>query len=327
MARETKKVVESSFELDTTPEVTTRTEIPHTPVNANNIDYKVEENPSVVNCLRNDRVIIKHIPKQSGMITNPKHVLYGGMAENAVRVFGVPKLSSGSYVNVLTNQEKTCIEEALGLEVNALSIYKKQDNFWDNFNVRLTKQDTVLNLSRPEDYLKYKVLLANKNIIASSIQELEDHPKASYQFVIINEQDETKKAKQNMSNIQRCYKEFGKIEDDAATLRLIIETITGRATAANTKLDWLQTKVNELIQADSKMFLKIVSDELLPTKVLMKKAIDAGHIAYRGDQLYLRDGNQPLCEYNEVPTLNIAAKFLSNPKHQDILFSLQAKLK
>lgn len=129
------------------------------------------------------------------MITNPKHVLYGGMAENAVRVFGVPKLSSGSYVNVLTNQEKTCIEEALGLEVNALSIYKKQDNFWDNFNVRLTKQDTVLNLSRPEDYLKYKVLLANKNIIASSIQELEDHPKASYQFVIINEQDETKKAK------------------------------------------------------------------------------------------------------------------------------------
>ena len=63
MTRETKKVVESSFELDTTPEVTTRTEIPHTPANANNIDYEVEENHSVVNCLRNDRVIIKHIPK------------------------------------------------------------------------------------------------------------------------------------------------------------------------------------------------------------------------------------------------------------------------
>ena len=46
-----------------------------------------------------------------------------------------------------------------------------------------------------------------------------------------------------------------------------------------------------------------------------KRGKTAGHIAYRGDQLYLRDGNQPLCEYNEVPTLNIAAKFLSNPKH------------
>ena len=63
MARETKKVVESSFELDTTPEITTRTEIPHTSTNTNNMDYEVEENHSIVNCLRNDRVIIKHIPK------------------------------------------------------------------------------------------------------------------------------------------------------------------------------------------------------------------------------------------------------------------------
>ena len=117
------------------------------------------------------------------MITNPKHVLYGGMAENAVRIFGVPKLSSGSYVNVLTNQEKTCIEEALGLEVNALSIYKKQDNFWDNFNVRLTKQDTVLNLSRPEDYLKYKVLLANKNEVWDCLKSSDDRPSIQRNFL------------------------------------------------------------------------------------------------------------------------------------------------
>ena len=29
---------------------------------------------------------------------------------------------------------------------------------------------------------------------------------------------------------------------------------------------------------------------------------------------------------NEEPTLNIAAKYLNAPKHQDILFALQAKL-
>ena len=36
-----------------------------------------------VNILRNERVIVRHIPKETGMVTNPKHVLYGGMAEGA----------------------------------------------------------------------------------------------------------------------------------------------------------------------------------------------------------------------------------------------------
>src|SRR5574344_1693519 len=121
------------------------------------------------------------------MVTNPKHILYGGMAEGAVRRFTVPRLSSGMFVNVLTDNEKAYLEEIMGLEYNALSIYKKVDHFWDDSNenginrVRLTKQDNYLNLADPEDYIRYKILLANKDYIASSLQELEDHPKSTYQ--------------------------------------------------------------------------------------------------------------------------------------------------
>ena len=61
------------------------------------------------------------------------------MAENAVRYFTVPKLSSGMYVNVLTDKEKEFLEEVMGLEYNTLSIYKKVDNYWENNMVRLTK--------------------------------------------------------------------------------------------------------------------------------------------------------------------------------------------
>ena len=130
-----------------------------------------------VNCLRNERVIVRHIPKQSGMITNPKHILYGGMAENATKTFVVPVLSSGAFVNVLTDEEKAFLEEAMGLEYNALSIYKKplSENFWSDSNeggisrVRLLKQDNYFNLSNPEDYIRYKILLANKDFIAPSL--------------------------------------------------------------------------------------------------------------------------------------------------------------
>ena len=61
-----------------------------------------ESNEPIVNVLRNERVIVRHIPKQSGMVTDPKHVYSGGMAEGSFRIFVVPRLRSGAFVNVLT---------------------------------------------------------------------------------------------------------------------------------------------------------------------------------------------------------------------------------
>ena len=325
--------VGESFELDdsieTSPLQEVKKEIPK------NSEKKaaVKDSAELVNCLRNERIIVRHIPKERGMVTNPKHILFGGMAESATRTFVVPKLSSGMFVNVLTDSEKAFLEEVMGLEYNALSIYRKVDNFWDDSNengisrVRLTKQDNYFNLADPEDYIRYKILLANKDFIAPSLQALEDAPKMSYQFVIISEGAETKSVKDNMSATMKCYKEFGKIEDDVNILRTIIETIDGRPTAPTVKLEFLQTKANQLIQADSKLFLKVITDPMLSTKVLIKRAIEAGLIANRGNYLYLRSDNTPLCENSEEPTLNIAAKYLNSPKHQDIKFALEAKLK
>ena len=298
-----------------------------------NKQSKNVDSGNLINCLRNERIIVRHIPKEGGMITNPKHILYGGMAENAVRTFVVPRLSSGMFVNILTDSEKAYLEDIMGLEYNALSIYRHEDNFWDDSNdkgiskVRLTKQDNYFNLADPEDYIRYKILLANKDYIAPSLKVMEDLPKATYQFVIIAEGDENKLAKDNMSYTMKCYIEFGRIKDDIDTLRTIVESIDGRPTSPNVKLEFLQTKINNLIQADSKLFLRVVTDPMLSTKTLIKKSIEAGLISNRGNFLYLKSDGSPLCENNEEPTLNIAAKYLNLPKHQDIKFALEAKLK
>ena len=281
----------------------------------------------LVNVLRNEIITVRHIPKEGGMVTNPKHILFGGMAEGATRTFVVPRLRSGSFVNVLTNEEKAFLEDAMGFEYNTLSSLKKVDNYWANVSVRLTKQDNYLNLASPDDYIKYKVLLANKDYIAPSLQALQDEPKATYQFVIISEGEESKHAKDNMSATMKCYKEYGKVENDTYTLRVIVETINGRATAPNSKLEFLQNEVNKLIQADSKLFLRVITDPYLNTKVLIKKGVEAGVIMNRDNHYYLREGTVPLCEANEEATLNVAAKFLNANKHQDILFAIQAKVK
>lgn len=281
----------------------------------------------IVNCLRNERVIVKHVPKETGIVRDPKHILYGGMAEGAVRWLTVPRLTSGMYVNVLTNAEKAYLEDVMGLEYNALSIYNKVDNFWDNYQVRLNKQDNFINLADPDDYIKYKVLLANKDLIAPSLQDLEDHPKATYQFVIIHENEESQASKKKMNATMQAYMEFGKIQENVDILRTIIETIDGRPTSKNSKIEFLQEKVGKLIQADARLFVRVATDPLLSTKVLIKKAIEGGLISNRGGMLYLKADGTPLCVDNEEPTLNIAAKYLNMPKNQDLKFSLEAKLK
>lgn len=326
MAREVEVMLDDDTIMEETP-MQEIVEVPAKQSRRRQAKQSATIDEPVVNCLRNERVIIKHVPKETGIVRDPKHILYGGMAEGAVRWFTVPRLTSGMYVNVLTNAEKVCLEEIMGLEYNALSIYNKVDNFWDNYQVRLTKQDNILNLSDPDDYIKYKVLLANKDLVAPSLQDLEDRPKATYQFVVIHENEESQASKKKMNATMQAYMEFGKIQDNADILRIIIETIDGRPTSKNSKIEFLQEKVGKLIQADAKLFVRVATDPLLSTKVLIKKAIEGGLISNRGGMLYLKADGTPLCGDNEEPTLNIAAKYLNMPKHQDLKFSLEAKLK
>ena len=287
-----------------------------------------------VNCLRNERVEVKFVDSPNALVRTKGHVLSGGMAETAYRDFVVPRLqSTGAFKDVLTSNEKAFLEQAMGLEYNALSVYRKNDNFWSDKNpngigkVTLHKQGNYLDLSNPIDYIKYKILLANKDYIAASLQELEDNPKATYQFVIVSENAEAERNLSKMDATKRCYMEYGKIENDKYTLRLIIETLEGRPTGEQTKLDYLQGKINDYIQKDPRRFLRIIQDELLPTKVLIKKALERGIIGKKNDAYYLREDGRPLCEMGEESTLNNAAKYISSIKRQELKYSLEAKVK
>ena len=289
--------------------------------------YNALEATAKVSCLVKKRIIVRHIPKTNGMVNNPKHILYGGMAENAVRYFTIPRLTSGMYVNVLTNTEKEFLEEVMGLEYNALSIYKKENNYWDNFTVRLTKQDNYLDLSNPDDYIKYKVLLVNTDYIAKSLQDYEDRPKVTHQFVLIEEGEETQIAKNSMTSTMECYKVFGAIEKESLKLRVILEAALAKPISANTKIEFLQTQINDVIQTNPKTFLAIAKDPLLDSKCLLKQGIEAGLIANRSGLLFLKEDNSPLCAAGEESTLNVAAKYINLPTNQNLKFGLEAKLK
>lgn len=277
------------------------------------------------NCLKNERILVRFVPKEDSNITNPKHILYGGMAEGAVKYYTVPILAStGTYKNILTDDEKAFLKSYMGLEYNALSVYNKTNNFWANFTVRLTKHDNYLDLSDPNDYIKYKVLLANTDFIADSLKTLNDHPKATYQFVMIKEGESEKREEEKMSVTMKCYKEYGKIEDDNDTLRCIIELIDNRPIAKNTKSEFLKSRINSLIQADPKLFYNIITDEYLNNKVLIKTATEEGVIKRRNNLYYFED--TPLCPDGTESTLSVAAEYIGLGKNQDLKLRIEALL-
>lgn len=292
-----------------------------------------ESDQELINCLSKETVIVRFIAKARGNITDPRHVLYGNMAPKSKIKFPVPLLRSGFYADVLTKDEMKFLEWRLGLEPGALNVYRKENNFWDDSNpqgigrVELTKGDNYFDKSKPLDYIKLAILRKYDDIIAPSLQALQDRPKATYKFVIISESDSAKASNLRFTNKQQAYKLAGKIDDDKDKMRTVIEIMDGRPTAANSTIEFLQNKIGELIETNTKLFLNVVNDPLLDNKVLIKKAIEAGVIANRGNHLFYKKKNLPLCGDNQEPTLNVAAKFLSLPKNQELKFTIETETK
>lgn len=277
-----------------------------------------------VNPLRNEKIYVRFVPKVNGL--DKRHVLSGGKADGSFVSLCVPVLrSTGNYKNILTNSEKEFLEEALGLDFNALSVYNRTNNYWDNYRVLIpnAKEGIHLNLADPEDYIKYKVLLANTDIVAPSVKERMERPKATYQFELVREDEETDIENAKMDATMQSYKEFGKIDSDLDTMRVLVEILDSRPYAANNKAEFFRSRINSLIQADPKNFLRQITDPLLHTKVLIRRGTELGILLKRGDYYYLKADNSPLCDGGEDPTLYVAARYLNQNSHQDIKFILE----
>lgn len=331
-----KKVEEASMDFTIDTEGVDSLGVPSIPVQpiTHNVVRKADRSKDInelKSCLSNRTIIVRFVP-QSNSITDKRHVLSGGMAETAFTTYTVPRLRSGILVDVLTHEEKDFLEAIMGLEAGAMNIYNRDNNFWDSSTeggvnkVRLSKSDTVLKLNNPIDYIKYKILLANKASVAPSLQVLQDSPKATYKYVLIAEDDISSIAKTKLDTKKQCYIEYGKIENNEDVLRTLIEILTAKPLAASQKLEFLQTKISELIEGDARTFLRTIRDPQLLTKVLIQKCIAQNFIAKRGNYLYNKEDNSPLCENGQEPTLSIAAQYLDNPKHQNLKMMFEAKV-
>ena len=284
---------------------------------------EIDEKKELKSCLSNEIVRVKFIKRPSKNISNPKHVAYGGMLDSAEKVLVPKQLRNGQYSNILTDDEKAFLEDYLKHEEGYFSVYKKENNFWENYGVRLTKEDTILNLSDPYDYIKYKVLLSNDNLVAPSLDHVPH--KATYLFVLVKEGEEEERKVSKLSAKKQAYKYLGKYEDDKDVLNYILRSM-GKAVSKKSKIGTLKIWVDDLIESDAALFNKIVEDKYFETKVLINTAVDLGVITLVKNEYYDADTNTALAENNETADLTNTAIYLNKPRNQEVKLSIQARI-
>lgn len=269
--------------------------------------------------LPNTTVTVKYIKRKKGMASNvgEDHVISGGMLSGSVKKFQAPLLKNNSIANVLTKEEKEHLESTTGLD---LSVY---GDFWYEHQVSLYKDDNLLNLSNPIDYISYKILTYLKNDIAPSWAER--NLKQTYQFVITSAEEELTEKKSGFDNKKEAFKLYGKIEDDKDKLIGILALLTNKPISKETTLKWLQTKVEELIDTKPESFVLLMKDKSLDTKFLINNAIEKGIIIKTGNKYSTNDGLD-LCENSQIPTFENAITYIDNPKHQDVRSFIEAKM-
>jgi hypothetical protein len=266
-------------------------------------------------------VIVKYIHRSKGMAANvdKNHVISGGLMSKAVRKFCAPLMRNGSVANILSSDEKEYLENETGLK---LSVYGE---FWNNFRVPLHKEDANnrFDLSDPMDYISYKILNSLNSEISPTWSAR--NSKQTYQFAICREDEEMLEIKGKYDSKKEAFKLYGKIEDDKDKLLGILKLITNKPISKESKLDWLQHKVEEFIDVTPAQFVAVVNDKSLYTKLLINLGIDKEVIIKRGNKYSTIDGLD-LCNSGEIATFENAVLYLDNVKNQEIRSLIEAKI-
>ena len=240
---------------------------------------------------------------------------------------GVPrKQGNGEMVDPLTNEERTFFESkssGLSLEQGALSIYKQDRNYWKDFIVTLDKNILPLDLSNPMDYLRYKVLLTNKDIIAPS--EAEKFSKGTYKFAIIEEGALEESKAKKVSSKKDAWMAFGKISDSSTKLRNFINVYYfsrkgGKTIAPNASLEFLQIEAEKILEKDTQSFIVTLEDPSYDTKVLIYQALEARAIVREG--LTYKTTEKVLIG----DSLAEAVAFFDNDVNNEEIFKIKARI-
>lgn len=221
-----------------------------------------------------------------------------------------------SFPNGMTQKE--FFEKELGVDLNPT--LKQEDNFWRTDRrgrVILTKEGTTLNLNQSLDMLKYLILLSNRMLISPSYEERVN--KATYEFMIVDENKVTTKKLEEASVKASAYVKFAEITNNKKATIGFIKSL-GRTIPATATDEWLKNEVLNIVDSNPTYFLEIVNHPQYNERIFVQEAIEAGAIIRKGEKRYTLDNGAELGDLTDV------INYLLDPENQEVKLRIKAKI-
>ena len=280
--------------------------------------------------LPNKKVTVRLVDRPRGVIRDRNHVGYN-MLPGTTFDISVPRKRNSSEIDCPLNAEEIEFFQnkklsGMSFSIGDLSPHNPdKTNYWCSKRARVTLTDRpkTLDLSKPSDYLIWKILLKNTDLVAPSIDE--EFNKKTYVFVIVSEEDEQRKVTTKGDKNKRAWKLAAKMEDNTEAM-IDFLTVAGKRPSKNSKKGFLVAEIDKFIEENIEEFLKILEDPNYETRLLLSKAVQVKAVLRDGHKYFLPGGDE-LCEKGEVNNLTSVLRFLDKPENQDIRLTLEAKIK
>ncbi len=218
----------------------------------------------------------------------------------------------GGLATGLTKEDEQRLGAALGVDLSN----KMNNEYWQDFNIKLKDQTMVFDLSNPMHELQLKVLQASK-FVANSQRELDNGKFPFAKYIIYDEQQELEKEATEVANKAKAVDIFNKLSSEK---KLDVLKVYGKA-LQNSSQDFVYTKLFEIVEDDPTGFKRTASMpiEEIKTRALIFDLERKGIFRKKGTA-YLYNDQQVGFDYQDT------VQYLLNPKNQELLVKLKTDL-
>ena len=279
--------------------------------------------------LPNKKVTVRLVDRKRGSIADKNHVGYNLLPGATIEIS--PRNKKGErVVNCpLTREEREFFEDkrrsGMAFNEGDLSPYAADKvNYWRTreSKVILDSNPIEYDLSDGADYIKWKTLLSNDDLIAPD--SASEYSKKSFIFVLESNEEAEKKVVVRGDKKKRAWKLAAKMEDNRQGM-IDFLTVVGKRPSASSKKGFLVSAVDAFVEDNIEEFLTVLEDDKYETRILLTKAVQVKAIKKEGYKYFLADGTE-LCKRGEVNNLASALEFLTAAENQDISLMLEAKV-
>jgi len=240
--------------------------------------------------------------------------------------------NTGFLKEVLTQEERAFFESpdsGLDFKSGDLMSTKREHNFWKNYTIPIQKPESIvkeesvlfeLDLSKPFDYIKYKVLMANTSTSGGNVAASwsERYNSGTYKIALVRDEETLVDIVSKSSKRQEAYKYLTVLQKSTSEMYdfLAIYWLSSKSynqPPEDSTKEFYTAEYERLVEKDLDGLVAVIKDkDNYPIKILLNKAVKLNVLSYSISNGFVTVEGIPL-----GLTMSDAVSFLKNPKNQE----------